>query len=191
MTHAATIAAPSAFVVTETPADESALVRRAQARDPQAFEQLYRTHVRRIYAVCFRMAADVTRAEEFTQQAFVTAWQKLPLFRGESAFASWLHRIAVNTALADFRATQRRERRVFGTENPAAFETPPAAPPAGIRLDLEAAIAQLPPQARTVFVLHDVEGWRHEEIANELGVATGTTKAQLHRARQLLQEALR
>ncbi|MES2694206.1 MAG: sigma-70 family RNA polymerase sigma factor [Verrucomicrobiota bacterium] len=186
---------PFAFAVTAPePAAaeaESAVIRRAQARDTRAFETLYRTHLGRIYAVCLRMTANPNQAEELTQQAFLTAWQKLPLFRGESAFSSWLHRVAVNTVLAAFRADSRRTSRVFGTEDPAAFETPPPAPPAGIRLDLEAAIAALPPQARTVFVLHDVEGWLHEEIAHELGVATGTSKAQLHRARKLLQEALR
>jgi RNA polymerase sigma-70 factor (ECF subfamily) len=137
------------------------------------------------------MTANVSRAEELTQKAFLTVWQKLPLFRGESAFTSWLHRVAVNTVLADLRAEHRRTQRVFGTDDPAALETPGRAPLLGIRLDLEQAIATLPPQARAVFVLHDVEGWRHDEIAEQLGVATGTSKAQLHRARKLLQEALR
>jgi RNA polymerase sigma-70 factor (ECF subfamily) len=190
MSYAAPVAAPFAFVVSDSTADETGLVARAQARDPQAFEQLYRTHVRRVYAVCLRMVANVRQAEELTQRAFVTAWEKLPLFRHESAFSSWLHRVAVNTVLADLRAERRRTRRVFGAEDPAVFDTPPAAPPAGVRLDLDAAIATLPTQARTVFVLHDVEGWQHHEIATELGVAVGTTKAQLHRARKLLQEAL-
>ncbi len=190
MSYAAPVAAPFAFVVSDPTDDEAGLVERAQARDTHAFELLYRTHVRRVYAVCLRMVANVRQAEELTQRAFVTAWEKLPLFRRESAFSSWLHRVAVNTVLADLRAEQRRTRRVFGTEDPAAFETPPPAPPAGVRLDLEAAIAALPTQARAVFVLHDVEGWRHDEIAAELGVAVGTTKAQLHRARKLLQEAL-
>jgi RNA polymerase sigma-70 factor (ECF subfamily) len=136
------------------------------------------------------MSANVTRAEELTQKAFLTAWEKLPLFRRESAFSSWLHRIAVNTVLADIRAEQRRTRRVFATEDPSVFETASTAPANGLRLDLEQAIAHLPTQARAVFVLHDVEGWQHDEIARELGVATGTSKAQLHRARKLLQEAL-
>ena len=112
------------------------------------------------------------------------------MFRGESAFTSWLHRVAVNTVLADLRSENRRTRHVFATADPAVFEVPPRAPAVGIRLDLDQAIATLPPQARAVFVLHDVEGWHHHEIARELGVATGTSKAQLHRARKLLQEAL-
>jgi RNA polymerase sigma-70 factor (ECF subfamily) len=190
MTHVEQSAAPPAFVVNETRDEEPELVRRAQARDPEAFEHLYRTHVRRVYAVCLRMVADVRHAEELTQKAFLKVWEKLPLFRGQSAFSTWLHRLAVNTVLADLRADLRRSRRVFSTDDPSAFETAAASTPAGTRLDLEQAIAGLPPQARLVFVLYDVEGWRHDEIATQLGVAVGTTKAQLHRARQLLQEAL-
>jgi RNA polymerase sigma-70 factor (ECF subfamily) len=167
------------------------LVRRAQARDAPAFARLYRAHVRRIYALCLRMTADATRAEELTQQAFVSAWEKLPLFRGESAFSSWLHRLAVNTVLMELRARARLAARVLFTDDPAALEIPSLGSTPGIRLDLEQAIAALPPQARAIFVLHDVEGWEHHEIAAQLGVATGTTKAQLHRARHLLQEALR
>jgi RNA polymerase sigma-70 factor, ECF subfamily len=190
MTYVDQVAAPLAFVVTDHPDEEIHVVRRAQARDMQAFERLYRVHVGRVHAVCLRMTANVTRAEEMTQKAFLTVWEKLPLFRGESAFSSWLHRIAVNTVLAELRAENRRLQRVFGTEDPAVFETAPRSSPIGIRLDLEQAIGELPPQARAVFVLHDVEGWQHDEIARELGVATGTSKAQLHRARKLLQEAL-
>ena len=190
MTYVDRVAAPIDFVVSETHDEEAQVVRRAQARDMPAFERLYRAHVGRVHAICLRMTANVTRAEELTQKAFLTVWEKLPLFRGESAFSSWLHRVAVNTVLADLRAENRRTRRVFGTDDPAMFETPAPCPPAGIRLDLEQAIAALPPQARTVFVLHDVEGWQHDEIAHELGVACGTSKAQLHRARKLLQEAL-
>jgi RNA polymerase sigma-70 factor (ECF subfamily) len=190
MTYVDRVAVPPRFVVMEDANAEGHVVRQAQARDMQAFEQLYRLHVGRVHAICLRMTANVTRAEEMTQKAFLTVWEKLPHFRGESAFSSWLHRIAVNTVLADFRSESRRQQRVFGTEDPSKFETPSRAPAVGIRLDLEQAIAGLPPQARTVFVLHDVEGWQHDEIARELGVATGTSKAQLHRARKLLQEAL-
>lgn len=190
MTHVDRVAAPLAFVVSDPSADESNVVRRAQARDLRAFESLYHLHVPRVYALCLRMTANVRRAEELTQKAFLTAWEKLPLFRRESAFSSWLHRVAVNTVLADIRAEQRRTQRVFATEDPAVFETACRAPSVGLRLDLEQAIARLPTQARAVFVLHDVEGWQHDEIARELGVATGTSKAQLHRARKLLQEAL-
>lgn len=171
--------------------DEADLIRRARDRDQQAFAELYRRHVGRVHALCRRMAADIPRAEELTQTVFVKVWEKLGLFRGESAFASWLHRLTVNTVLTEFRTTRRREARVFGVEDPAVLETPPSRPAPGLRLDLEQAIAALPPRARVVFVLHDVEGYTHEEIARLLELETGTSKAQLHRARQLLQEALR
>ena len=190
MTYVDRFAAPLAFVVTDDAHDEAHVVRRAQARDMEAFERLYRHHVGRVHAVCLRMTANVRRAEEMTQKAFLTIWEKLPHFRGESAFSSWVHRIAVNTVLADLRAEHRRLQRVFGTEDPAVFETAPRANLVGVQLDLDEAIAGLPAQARLVFVLHDVEGWHHDEIARELGVASGTSKAQLHRARKLLQEAL-
>ena len=167
------------------------LVQRARARDASAFARLYRAHVGRIYALCLRMTANTSRAEELTQQAFICAWEKLPQFRGESAFSSWLHRLAVNLVLMEMRAGARLAARVLFTDDPAAFETAPVVPVPGIRLDLEQAIAALPPQARAIFVLHDVEGWQHHEIADQLGLAIGTTKAQLHRARHLLQEALR
>jgi RNA polymerase sigma-70 factor (ECF subfamily) len=194
MTYVDRLAASALFLVKESVSGAdgmTVLVRRAQARDTAAFESLYREHVGRVHAICLRMTADTRRAEELTQKAFLTVWEKLPHFRGESAFGSWLHRVAVNTVLTDFRAEHRRMQRVFGTENPADYETARAALPAGTRLDLEQAIAALPPAARAVFVLHDVEGWQHDEIAAQLGVATGTSKAQLHRARKLLQEALR
>jgi len=171
--------------------DESALIRRACQRDQQAFAQLYHRHVGRVHALCRRMAADIPHAEELTQAVFVKLWEKLGLFRGESTFGTWLHRLTVNTVLTDFRSTRRREARVFGTDDPAALETPSSPASAGLRLDLEQAISGLPPRARVIFVLHDVEGYTHEEIAALLELQTGTTKAQLHRARQLLQEALR
>ena len=171
--------------------DETELIRRAQQRDVDAFEQLYRRHVSRVYAVCIRLTANARRADELTQTAFIQIWQKLPLFRGESAFSSWLHRLAVNTVLSDFRATHRRETRVINVADLAPVETPASSASAGARLDLEQVIATLPQQARTIFVLHDVEGYTHEEIAELMQLQSGTTKAQLHRARQLLQEALR
>ena len=191
MTYVDRISAPVVDLVSDPPDDEGTLVRRAQQRDTHAFEQLYHAHLRRVYALCLRLTANQRRAEELTQKTFLTVWEKISLFRGESAFASWLHRLAVNTVLSEFRTDQRRARRVLGVADPASLETPLEPPPVGVRLDLEEAIATLPSQARAVFVLHDVEGWRHDEIAGQLGVAPGTSKAQLHRARKLLQEALR
>jgi len=173
--------APSA--VTET-------VRRAQAGDVAAFERLYRENVDRIFALCLRMSGDAVRAQELTQDVFVRAWEKLAGFEGKSAFSTWLHRLAVNVVLGSRRAEGIRVGKVFGTDDLEAYETPTRPRDPGDALDLERAIATLPPGARTVFVLHDVEGYKHEEIAELHGIAVGTCKAQLHRARRLLREAL-
>ena len=167
--------------------------RHAAGRDPDAFEAVYREHVGRVHALCLRMAGDARLAEELTQDVFVRAWEKLPGFRGESALGTWLHRLAVNVVLEAARGTQRRERRVEPTSDLAALA--PAAGPAPderlhLNMDLERAIAALPPGVRTVFVLHDIEGYRHDEIARLTGGAVGTMRSQLHRARRLLMEAL-
>ena len=168
------------------------LVRRAQAGDQAAFHELYRQHVGRVYAVCLRLSADAVRAEELTQDAFVRAWERLRTFRGESAFSSWLHRLAVNVFLAARRAERRRTERVMTSDDPAALDRGAgeggAAP--GLGIDIERAIAALPAGAREVFVLHDVEGYQHREIAELVGIAEGTSKAQLFRARRLLRELL-
>ncbi|HEX2682025.1 MAG TPA: sigma-70 family RNA polymerase sigma factor [Candidatus Dormibacteraeota bacterium] len=172
-------------------ADPSDLIQRAQQGDEAAFEALYRAHVGRVYALCLRLTADRREAEEFTQDTFVRVWERLASFRGESAFSSWLHRVTVNVVFLGLRASRRRAKRVVTTDDPATLERlGDAAAPAGGRLDLERAVQALPPGSREVFVLHDVEGYRHEEIAALLGVAVGTSKAQLFRARRLLREAL-
>lgn len=171
--------------------EDHALVRAAGKGDVRAFEALYRRHSRRIFAVLWRLCGHEARAEELVQDAFVRAWQALPGFRYESAFSTWLHRLAVNTALMDLRA--RAGAEALETDDAAlAFQA--TADSAGSRtalaVDLERAIATLPPRARAVLVLHDIEGWKHEEIATELGMAVGSSKAQLHRARQLLRARL-
>jgi RNA polymerase sigma-70 factor (ECF subfamily) len=180
------------------PADANALIHRAQQGDQAAFAALYREHVGHVYALCLRLTADPARAEELTQDAFVRAWERLASFRGESAFSSWLYRLTVNVVWLGLRATRRRVARVFTTDDPATLERPGESPgevrgpgALGLSLDLERAIAALPPGAREVFVLHEVEGYRHEEIAELTGIAVGTSKAQLFRARRLLREALR
>lgn len=172
------------------PATADATVRRAQQGDVAAFEQLYRQHLDRVYALCLRICGDGTKAEELTQDVFVRAWQKLASFEGKSAFSTWLHRLAVNVCLGDRRAEGIRVGKVFGTDDLEAYESPGRPPDPGQAMDLERAIATLPPGARAVFVLHDVEGYKHEEIAEMHGLAVGTCKAQLHRARRLLREAL-
>jgi RNA polymerase sigma-70 factor (ECF subfamily) len=169
---------------------ESGLVERAAAGDVEAFEELYRVNVGRVYALCLRMAGDQTLAEELAQEAFVRAWQKLGSFRGASAFSTWLHRVTVNVVLGHRRSTARREARVraVGDELPQNVAGPEAGTAESI--DLERAISSLPDGARTVFVLHDVEGFRHQDVSRLMGIAVGTSKAQLHRARKLLRKAL-
>jgi RNA polymerase sigma-70 factor (ECF subfamily) len=172
------------------PMSEQDLVARAQGGDVTAFENLYRTHVGRVYALCLRMVADPTRAENLTQEAFIRAWQKLRSFRGRSAFATWLHRLTVNTVLGDMRSRGRRRDRDPIEEGLALVPDPRPQRDTAAKIDLEKAIARLPDQARMVFVLHDVEGYQHREIGRLLGIATGTSKAHLHRARRLLREVL-
>src|SRR6185312_10807485 len=169
--------------------DVSELVRRAGAGDMQAFERLYRANVARVHGAILRLVGmDRARAEELTQEAFVRAWQKLSSFRHESAFSTWLYRLGVNTALMDLRG-RREELNLDDVALQAALggEVPFCAAERG---DLERAVADLPPRARAVLVLHDVEGWKHEEISAELGMTVGSSKAQLHRARGLLRRAL-
>ncbi len=172
------------------PAGLTPLVRRAQAGDADAFGGVYRACVGRVHCLCLRLAGDPARAEELVQDVFVRAWEALPGFRGESAFTTWLHRLAVNVVLATRRAELRRERRVLPVEDPTLLERDDTAPVMLDPLDLERAVAALPPGARTVFVLHDLEGYPHAEIARLAGIAEGTAKAQLFRARRLLREAL-
>ena len=166
------------------------LVRRAQQGDQVAFQALYREHVGRVHALCLRLTGDLGQAEELTQDAFVRAWERLASFRGESAFSSWLYRLTVNVVFLSRRGERRRALRVVTAEDPAALERPARDTPAGLEIDLERAVARLPPGAREVFVLHDVEGCRHDEIAELCGIAVGTSKAQLFRARRLLREML-
>jgi RNA polymerase sigma-70 factor, ECF subfamily len=169
---------------------ELELVRAAQAGDLAAFEGLYRATVGLVHALCLRMAGNAALAEELTQDVFVRAWQKLGMFRGESAFATWLTRLTVNVVLSERRARRTRDEHVAltGDLEALAGAAPDARP--GTALDLERAIRTLPPQARHVFVLHDVEGWGHADIARRTGLAVGTCKAHLHRARRLLREVL-
>lgn len=169
--------------------EDADLVRRATAGDMRAFEMLYRRHVGRVHGAVWRLSGmNISRAEELTQEAFVRAWQKLGSFRFESAFTTWLHRLAVNVALMDLRS--RNPEESVEDEVLDAMSEPVRPFCAGERSDLERAIARLPPRARAVLVLHDIEGWKHEEIGRELGMAIGSSKAQLHRARGLLKRAL-
>ncbi|HEV8398472.1 MAG TPA: RNA polymerase sigma factor [Gemmatimonadales bacterium] len=166
------------------------LVRRAQAGDQTAFRDLYQQLAGRVYALCLRLTGDAGAAEERTQDVFVRAWDKLRSFRGESLFSSWLHRLAVNVVMNERRTTIRREQRVTPMAAPEVLERGKGEPTVGLRIDLERAIAALPEGAREVFVLYDIEGYSHAEIGEMTGIAEGTSKAQLFRARQLLREKL-
>ncbi len=166
------------------------LVARAQTGDQTAFRELYREHAGRVYALCLRLTGDARDAEERTQDVFVRLWDKLRSFRGDSAFSSWLHRLAVNVVLNERRTTSRRERRVMPAEDPDGVVGAQHAAPHHLNIDLERAIAELPDGAREVFVLFDIEGYGHGEIAGLVGIAEGTSKAQLFRARRLLREKL-
>jgi RNA polymerase sigma-70 factor (ECF subfamily) len=170
-------------------AHEREVVARAQAGDVTAFEELYRRNAGRVYGLCLRLSGDATQAQELAQDVFVRAWQRLSSFRGESAFFSWLYTLTVNHAFSEGRSRRRRLARITTTDDLTPYERPHAPRPE-TAVDLERAIAGLPAGARAVFVLHDVHGFKHEEIGGMLGVATGTCKAQLHRARRLLREAL-
>ncbi len=166
-------------------------VSRAQAGDVDAFEMIYREHSPRVYALCLRLAGDSgLDASELMQDVFIRAWRGLGSFRGDCAFSSWLHRLAVNVMLETARSDKRRTSRVLVMEDPDVVGAPSASVTPDLRMDLEDAMARLPPGARMAFVLHDIEGYKHEEIAEQLGVAVGTVKAQLHRARKLLIKAL-
>ncbi len=163
-------------------------VLRAQGGDLRAFERLYRTHAGRVGGLVRRMMG-TEHAPDVTQDVFVRAWQKLGTFRGESAFGTWLHRVAVNVILQR-RASLRTERDRFVSDEDALDEVPGRARTDHRDVDVERAIARLPQGARTVFVLHDIEGFTHEEIGSLLGVTSGTSKAQLHRARMILRDYL-
>lgn len=173
---------------------DDGLVDRARKGDVDAFELLYRQHSGRVYALCLRLAADPVVARELTQDTFVRAWEALPRFRADASITTWLHRIAVNAMLERQRGERRRTSRVSlvddEEEGDARIAGVVAAPDVATAIDLERAIGALPPGVRRAFVLHDVEGYTHEEIATMTGLAAGTLRAQLHRARQLLMRAL-
>jgi RNA polymerase sigma-70 factor (ECF subfamily) len=175
------------------PAADSTDIALAVAGDRRAFERLYKAHVNRVFTVCTRMCGSRVRGEELTQDVFVRTWEKLPQFRGDSAFSTWIHRIAVNIVLTDRKNEGRARQRMMDDEAEGDEEMfAPAAtmPRDADRLDLAKAIDGLPAGARQIFVLHDVEGYKHEEIAELCGITAGGSKAQLHRARLLLREAL-
>jgi RNA polymerase sigma-70 factor (ECF subfamily) len=168
--------------------DERSLVVSAQQGDQAAFERLYRSHVGRVYALCLRLTSDRELAEELTQSSFVRIWEQLGKFQQKSSFATWSHRVALNVLLEYMRSRSRRAKNA-ATLSDAGKQLAKSDSPGG-RMDLEWAIGALPERARQVFVLYEIERLQHNEIAEMLGIAVGTSKAQLHRARQLLRELL-
>lgn len=168
---------------------EQADVRRAADGDHAAFERLYRDHVGRIHALCARMVDDEV-AEDLTQEVFIRAWKKLDTFKGQSRFGTWLHRLAINHVLSRRETLRRRESHQARGEGLLSRLAAPSRRSSGHALDIERAVRELPERARDVFVLYDVEGYSHDEIAEALGVSVGTSKSQLHRARMLMRRHL-
>lgn len=160
----------------------------AAGGDLRAFECLYRRHGARIYSLACRMLG-VDDADDATQEVFVRAWRKLGTFRGDAGFGTWLYRIALNL-FVDRRASLAQHRRRYLEDSARVARAPSRRVRSDLRMDLEAAIERLPDGAREVFTLHDVEGFKHTEIANLLGISAGTSKSQLHRARQMLRAHL-
>jgi len=167
-----------------------ALVDRAKLGDTRAFESLYGRTVERIYALCLRMSGSTDDAADLVQDVYVRAWEKLVLFRGDSLFTTWLHRLAVNVTLEKRRSIGRRLSHEVTDPDLDRYARAAVQAMPGTRVDLERAIARLPDKARQVLVLRDVQGYKYEEIARMTGVSLGTVKAQIHRARGLVKEAL-
>jgi RNA polymerase sigma-70 factor (ECF subfamily) len=178
---------------------EATAIRHAQAGDAAAFEFLYQLHGRRVYALCLRMVSNPADAEDLAQEAFLQLFRKISTFRGESAFSTWLHRMTVNVVLMRLRKKSLPTDSLEETIEPDAENSAPkrdvGAPDLRLsgavdRVNLERSIAKLPPGYRTVFVLHDVQGYEHNEIADIMGCSVGNSKSQLHKARTRLRELL-
>jgi RNA polymerase sigma-70 factor (ECF subfamily) len=178
---------------------EAEAIRRAQAGDAAAFEFLYQMHSRRVYALCLRMVSNPADAEDLAQEAFLQLFRKIGTFRGESAFSTWLHRMTVNVVLMRLRKKSLPTDSLEETIDPDAENSGPKRDVGAAdlrltgavdRVNLERSIEQLPPGYKTVFVLHDVQGFEHNEIASIMGCSVGNSKSQLHKARTRLRELL-
>lgn len=185
---------PAETEIVEADSPDFALTQKAASGNISAFELLYERYHRRTYSLCLRMTNSQTEAEDLTQEVFIQLFRKIGSFRGDSAFSTWLHRLTVNQVLMYFRrrsvknektseSGEMPEQTVSGTENPRKM-------PVLDRIAIKNAIVQLPPGYRNVFVLHDVEGYEHEEVARLLGISVGTSKSQLHKARLKLRGLL-
>lgn len=166
------------------------LIAQARAGSTGAFESLYRIHVGRVYGVCLRILGDPSLAEDATQQVFIRSWTNLASFRGESSFGAWIHRMAVNAAIDELRASEAAKRRHAFLYEVQTASADRAGNLCDAQLDLEKAIAELPARMRVVFVLHEIEGFSHEDISNKLGMSEEVSRGQLFQARKLLREAL-
>ena len=178
---------------------EAEAIRRAQQGDAEAFERIYRLHNRRVYALCLRMVGNTAEAEDLTQEAFLQLFRKIATFRGESAFSTWLHRLAVNVVLMRLRKKTLAATSLEEVTDPDEDVGGPRKDIGGPdlrlsgsvdRVNLERAVEQLPPGYRSVFVLHDVQGYEHNEIAAIMNCSIGNSKSQLHKARMRLRELL-
>ncbi|CAN5597009.1 sigma-70 family RNA polymerase sigma factor [soil metagenome] len=181
-------------VAFDADASDIDLCRLAAAGNIAAFEVIYNRYNRRTYSLCLRMTSRQTEAEDLTQEVFIQLFRKIGSFRGDSAFSTWLHRLTVNQVLMHFRRRSVKnektsddgeipEQTVVGSANPGRMQVVD-------RIALKTAIAELPPGYKKVFVLHDIEGFEHEEVANQLGISVGTSKSQLHKARLKLRGLL-
>jgi len=166
------------------------LVRRAQQGDLDAFESLYRAHVPAVFALCRRMIGDERDARDLVQDVFVRAWQRLPTFQGHSALGTWIHRLAVNVVLEQLRTSKRETLRFIDDSDTDVLPARSSENQLDASMDLDRALTQLPTGARSVFVLHDIHGYSHDEIAQMTGIAAGTARAQLWRARRALMRLL-
>jgi RNA polymerase sigma-70 factor (ECF subfamily) len=190
---------PSLFKRNPPIAGEAEAIESAKAGDAEAFSKLYALHKRRVYTLCLRMLGNVSEAEDMTQEAFLHLFRKIGSFRGESAFSTWLHRLTVNLVLMHLRKKGLNLVSLEETINPSEDDAPkrdfgsrdPQLAGSVDRVALERAVASLPPGYRMVFILHDVEGFEHNEIATMLECSTGNSKSQLHKARLKLRELLR
>lgn len=165
-------------------------IERAKKGDVSAYEDLYHENVGRVYAICLRMTRNRPQAEDLTQEVFIRAWQKLDTFKGDSLFSTWLHRLTTNVVLNAIKSQKSRVANEIAVEDLSSLESSSKSTSSNRAMDIEKAISDLPDQARKVFILYQIEGYKHTEIAKMLGVATGTTKVQLHRARKILREVL-
>lgn len=166
--------------------DDASLLRLAQQGDVAAYQQLYELYVKRVYSLAYRLTADTAMAEDATQEVFIQVWQKLASFKQNSKFSTWLYSVTSNVTISYMRKQKSWLKRVFSTED----TTVPEVGEYDNHVEFDRCILRLPEQTRIVFVLHAIQGLRHEDIANQLSIAVGTSKAQFHRAKGMLEEMI-